>query len=84
MCVMSDAETDAAWSASAPDTQEMVLQMACPTKRKGSDNRYYRRTIPAPASKRPRNWYKTHIAISLSTADRNAAKAKCPGVASVT
>jgi integrase len=25
----------------------MVLRMACPTKRKGSDNWYYRRTIPA-------------------------------------
>jgi hypothetical protein len=25
----------------------MVWRMACPTKRKGSDNWYYRRTIPA-------------------------------------
>jgi hypothetical protein len=67
----------------------MVLRMACPTKRNGSDNWYFRRTIPAdvqrileklPAGKRPRNWYKTHISISLGTADRVAAKAKCPEV----
>lgn len=68
----------------------MVLHMPCPTKRKGSDNWYFRRTIPAdvqrllaklPASRRPRNWYRTHIAISLGTADRALAKAKCPEVA---
>lgn len=68
----------------------MALRMACPTKRKGSDNWYYRRTIPAdvrallaklPARQRPRGWYKTHISISLGTADRDAAKAKCPRVA---
>ena len=67
----------------------MVLRMACPTKRKGSDNWYYRRTIPAdvrailqklPKERRPRGWYKTHISISLGTADRAAAKAKCPEV----
>jgi len=60
--------------------------MACPTKRKGSDNWYYRRTIPAdiqavlqrlPKERRPRGWYKTHISITLGTADRAAAKAKC-------
>lgn len=59
-------------------------------KRKGSDNWYFRRTIPAdvqrilaklPRGKRPSNWYKTHIAISLGTPDRAAAKAKCPDVA---
>lgn len=68
----------------------MVLRMPCPTKRKGSDNWYFRRTIPAdiqrilaklPAAQRPRNWYRTHIAISLRTADRATAKAKCPEVA---
>jgi integrase len=68
----------------------MVLHMACPTKRKGSENWYYRRTIPAdvrgilatlPRSKRPPGWYKTHIAISLRTADRAEAKAMCPTVA---
>ena len=67
----------------------MVLRMACPTKRKGSDNWYYRRTIPAdvraillklPKERRPRGWYKTHISISLGTADRVAAKTKCPEV----
>src|SRR3954468_11567311 len=67
----------------------MVLRMACPTKRKGSDNWYYRRTIPAdvrvileklPKERRPRGWYKTHISISLGTADRNEAKTKCPEV----
>ena len=63
----------------------MVLRMPCPTKRKGSDNWYYRRTIPAdvqrilaklPRQKRPRGWYKTHISISLGTPDRALAKAK--------
>jgi 5-methylcytosine-specific restriction protein A len=67
----------------------MVLRMACPTKRKGSDNWYYRRTIPADVrailqkiakERRPRGWYKTHISISLGTPDRVAAKAKCPEV----
>ncbi len=64
----------------------MVLRMACPTKRTGSDNWYYRRTIPADVQailqklakeRRPRGWYKTHINISLGTADRATAKAKC-------
>jgi len=68
----------------------MVLRMPCPTKRKGSANWYYRRTIPAdvqgllaklPKHRRPRGWYKTHIAISLGTADARAAKKKCPAVA---
>jgi hypothetical protein len=68
----------------------MVLRMACPTKRKGSDNWYYRRTIPADVrailekvakERRPRGWYKTHISISLRTADRAAAKTKCPEIA---
>lgn len=63
--------------------------MPCPTKRKGSDNWYYRRTIPAdvqrilaelPPEKRPRNWYKTHIS-SLGTPDRALAKTKCPEIA---
>lgn len=64
----------------------MVLRMSCPTKRTGSDNWYYRRTIPAdvqtilqklPKERRPPGWYKTHISISLGTADRATAKAKC-------
>ncbi len=68
----------------------MVLRMPCPTKRQGSDNWYFRRTIPADVrailaklskAQRPKGWYKTHIAISLRTADRAAAKAKCPDVA---
>lgn len=68
----------------------MVLRMPCPTKRKGSDRWYFRRTIPSDvqrilakltASKRPRNWYKNQIWISLGTADRTLAKAKCPEVA---
>lgn len=63
----------------------MVLRMPCPTKRQGSDNWYYRRTIPAdirrilaklPREKRPPGWYKTHISISLGTPDRALAKAK--------
>jgi integrase len=64
--------------------------MTSPTRRKGSDNWYYRRTIPAdvraslqklPKERAPRGWYKTHISISLGTADRTAAKAKCSEVA---
>lgn len=64
--------------------------MACPTKRHGSDNWYFRRQIPAdvrvilekfPKAQRPRNWYATHISISLKTADRVKAKAKCPEIA---
>jgi hypothetical protein len=62
----------------------VVLLMACPTKRKGSDNWHYRPTIPAdvrrilarlPKTNRPRNWYAQHV-----TPDRAAAKAKCPEV----
>lgn len=68
----------------------MVLRMACPTKRAGSDNWYYRRKIPAdvqailtklPQARRPRNWYRTEIMISLKTADRTKAKARCPEIA---
>jgi hypothetical protein len=68
----------------------MVLRIASPTKRKGSDNWYYRRTIPAdvqrllaglPTSQKPANWYKTHLSISLRTADRTVAKAKAAEVA---
>lgn len=64
--------------------------MACPTKRPGSDNWYYRRKIPAdvqailqklPKAQRPRNWYRAEIMISLKTADRAKAKARCPEVA---
>ncbi|WP_442894292.1 DUF6538 domain-containing protein [Bradyrhizobium sp. AZCC 1693] len=64
--------------------------MACPTKRLGSDNWYFRKRIPAdvqailaklPNDKRPPNWYKDHISNPLRTADRAAAKAKCPEVA---
>ena len=64
--------------------------MACPTKRPGSDSWYFRRRIPTdvqailakmPKSQRPRNWYAKHISISLKTADRAAAKTKCPEIA---
>lgn len=68
----------------------MVLRMPCPTKRTGSDNWYYRRRIPAkvrvalaavPKAQRPPGWFKDHISISLRTADRAQAKAKCPQIA---
>jgi hypothetical protein len=68
----------------------MVLRMPCPTKRKGSNNWYYCRTIPIdvqrlltklPKERRPHGWYKTHISISLGTSDRAAAKGKCAEVA---
>ncbi|MFL9823775.1 DUF6538 domain-containing protein [Rhodoplanes sp. SY1] len=64
--------------------------MACPTKRKGSDNWYFRRKLPAdlqrilaslPKSRRPPGWHKQHIVISIGTADRGTAKAKCPEIA---
>lgn len=68
----------------------MALRMTCPTKRRGSENWHYRRRIPAdvrtilarvPKSQWPRNWYATDISISLGTADRDVAKAKCPDIA---
>jgi uncharacterized protein DUF6538 len=68
----------------------MVLRIACPTKRRGSENWYFRRRIPTdvqailakmPKTQRPRNWYAKHISISLKTADRAAAKSKCPEIA---
>ena len=34
-----------------------------------------------PKERRPRGWYKTHISISLGTADRVTAKTKCPEIA---
>ncbi|WP_461327144.1 DUF6538 domain-containing protein [Bradyrhizobium barranii] len=64
--------------------------MACPTKRRGSDNWYYRKRIPKdvqailaklPKDQRPANWFKDHVSISLKTANRAAAKAKCPEIA---
>ncbi len=64
--------------------------MACPTKRRGSDNWHFRRKIPTdvraileklPKAQRPRNWYRIDIMISLKTADRATAKARCPEVA---
>lgn len=64
--------------------------MPNPTKRNGSNNWYFRRRLPAdirriltslPREKRPRGWHKTDIWISLGTADRAAAKAKCPEIA---
>lgn len=68
----------------------MILRMACPTKRPGSDNWYFRKRIPGdvqailaelPKAQRPANWYKDQISISLGTADRSLAKARCPDVA---
>jgi len=68
----------------------MVLRMACPTKRSGSDNWYYRKRIPAdvqailaklPRDQRPPGWFKDQISISLKTADRATARANCPDVA---
>lgn len=68
----------------------MILRMACPTKRPGSDNWYFRKRIPAdvqailaklPKGQRPASWYKDQISISLRTADRSIAKARCPDVA---
>ncbi|UGX92922.1 hypothetical protein G6321_00046085 [Bradyrhizobium barranii subsp. barranii] len=64
--------------------------MASPTKRRGSDNWYYRKRIPKdvqailaklPKDRRPPNWFRDQISISLGTGDRAAAKAKCPEVA---
>ena len=60
-----------------------VLRMVSLFKRNGSDNWYYRRTIPADVRRilekatkkvRRRGWYQTHIMISTGTPDRAAAK----------
>ena len=60
-----------------------VLRMVSLVKRNGSDNWYYRRTIPADVRRilekatkkvRRRGWYQTHIMISTGTPDRAAAK----------
>jgi hypothetical protein len=60
-----------------------VLRMVSLFKRNGSDNWYYRRTIPADVRRilekatkkvRRRGWYQTHILISTGTPDRAAAK----------
>lgn len=68
----------------------MVLRMALLTKRNGSENWYYRRTIPAdvqrilaklPNHPRPRGWYKTHILITTGTADKSLAKTRQPDIA---
>jgi integrase len=64
--------------------------MACPTKRSGSDNWYFRRKLPSDIrtileklskAQRPRNWHRAEIMISLRTADRATAKARCAEVA---
>ena len=63
----------------------MVLRMASPTKRKGSNNHYFRKNIPAdvkrilarlPRERRPRCWYRDTIWISLRTPDPALAKAR--------
>lgn len=60
-----------------------VLRMVSLVKRNGSDNWYYRRTIPVDvrrilekATKKARHsgWYQTHIMISTGTPDRAVAK----------
>ena len=60
-----------------------VLRMVSLLKRNGSDNWYYRRTIPADvrrtlekATKKARRpgWHQTHIMISTGTPDRAVAK----------
>lgn len=67
-----------------------VLRMVSLIKRKGSDNWYYRRTIPADVQRmlakrsnhpRPKGWYKTHIIITAGTADRILAKARAADIA---
>jgi hypothetical protein len=67
-----------------------VLRMVSLLKRNGSDNWYYRRTIPADVQRilakvsnhpRPKGWFKTHIMISTGTPDRTLAKAKAADIA---
>ena len=67
-----------------------VLRMVSLIKRTGSDNWYYRRTIPADVQRilakqtnhpRPKGWYKTHIIFTTGTADRILARAKAADIA---
>lgn len=60
----------------------MVLRMARPTKRKGTDNVQYKKRIPAdvkevlanlPPQYRPKGWGKNFITISTGTADKKDA-----------
>ncbi|MEH2529937.1 integrase [Bradyrhizobium sp. AZCC 1588] len=68
----------------------MVLKVVCLVKRNGSDNWWYRKTIPAdvkrilaklPNHPRPKGWYDTHIMITTGTADKTLAKAKAADIA---
>lgn len=69
----------------------MVLRMARPITRKGTDNPAYRKRIPEdvkrildklPASYRPTGWGKNEIVISLRTADKRKAAAEYARIAS--
>ena len=68
----------------------MLLRAVSLTKRVGSENWYYRRSVPAdvqrilrdsPQTSRPIGWYQTHISISLRTPDRATAKVRGAEVA---
>jgi site-specific recombinase XerD len=68
-----------------------VLRMTSLTKRPGSANWHYRRTIPAdvqriikksPSFQRPRGWYNTHIIVTTKTADSAIAKTIAADIAS--
>lgn len=68
----------------------MVLKVVSLTKRNGSNNWWYRLTIPAdvqrilaklPNHPRPKGWFATHIMITTGTSDRTLAKAKALDIA---
>ncbi|WP_314948850.1 site-specific integrase [Bradyrhizobium cosmicum] len=68
----------------------MVLKVVSLTKRNGSNNWWYRLTIPAdvqrmlaklPNHPRPKGWFATHIMITTGTPDRTLAKAKAVDIA---
>lgn len=67
-----------------------MLKVVSLTKRNGSNNWWYRLTIPAdvqrilaklPNHPRPKGWFATHIMITTGTPDRTLAKAKAVDIA---
>lgn len=68
----------------------MVLKVVSLTKRNGSNNWWYRLTIPADVQRilsklsnhpRPKGWFATHIMLTTGTADKPLAKAKATDIA---
>lgn len=67
----------------------MGIFMPCPIKRAGSDNWYFRTSVPKdvraqlaaiPRARWPKGWGKSEIWISLRTSDKRSAKEECARV----